>query len=743
MKKSYKMEVIQFLGHKKKNTFFLIFFIFISTSAVAQLDSLQVHIDSLEWKLQLKEVTVVGQKKIFERKIDRLVFNVENSIINSGSNAMDALRITPGITVQNDQISMMAKSGTMITIDDRIIPLSGESLVNYIRSISSASIKSIEVITTPPAKYDAEGNSGIINIVLKKTRNNSWNLNLRGAYTQATYPEGNVGADFNFKKNKLSVYSSLTTDIRKTFYEMKNSIFYPSETWVLTAPFTGRTKFINGNVGVDYDVSSKWKIGAMYFSNMSENVRKKNSILTTIYDADNISKEYMNTLRDVSRKNDLNAFNIHSIHNIDTLGKKISIDVDYFTYNSFDSTSNYGYNYYADNSLITNSYYAKINQNDGKVINYSVKIHVDLPLKLINFSFGGKVSLSENNNNYKFYDNSTGNLILDNNQTNTFRYREEVQAFYMSANKQITKYFKAQIGLRFENTITDGYSKTLNRTTKNDYLKLFPTCYLIYQLNEEKSIVLNYSRRINRPPFIYLNPYRSYFNSFDYNEGNPFLAPSFSNNFEIAMNTNSFEHKLWYNCISDDYFEFPFVDVETKIVRHYPLNCINYQSAGISESYQFSKFWWWNSYNSGGIYYMRKKATIKEAMPLLEKISGKFFTNNDFAVNKKKSLMFNLGFYYEFPYLAAYNNISTTYFLSAGVKLLLLNKNMTLSLTSNDIFRTNHAKSSVISDNTKYVYDNYGDSQNIRLYVSYKIGNDHISSGKRNVSNKDERDRVQ
>lgn len=736
------MKIIKSFGQMKTIFQITILLIFFCTSAVAQPDSLQVRIDSIEWKLQLKEVTVVAKKRIFVRQTDRLVFNVENSIMSSGGNAMDALRITPGIKVQNDQISMIGKSGMMIIIDDRIIPLSGESLVNYLRGIPTASIKSLEVITTPPSKYEAEGNSGIINIVLKKARNNSWNLNLRGAYTQATYPEGNLGADFNFKKDKLSFYSSITTDSRKTFYEMKNSIFYPSETWILKAPFTGNNKYINGNIGVDYDINNKWKIGAVYFSNLSGNIRRNNNILTNIYDTNNVLKENMNTLRNTSSWNNLNAFNIHSINNIDTLGRKISIDVDYFTYNSFDSISNNGYSYLADKSVMPNSYYAKINQNSGRVYNYSAKIHVDLPMKWINLNFGGKISFSENNNDYQFYDNNTGVLILDNGQTNIFRYIEKIQAAYLSANKQITKQINAQIGFRFENTITEGYSKTLNQTTTNNYFQLFPTCYLMYRLNEDKSIALNYSRRINRPSFNYLNPYRSYFNSFDYKEGNPFLRPSFSNNLELIMNTKVFEHKLWYNYISDDYFEFPFVDTSTKIVRHYPLNCINYYSTGVSESYTFNKLWWWNSYSNVMIYYMHKTATISEAVPMLEKVSGHLFNQNDFIVNKKRTLMFNFGFYYEFPYLAAYNNINTTYFLNAGIKILLLNKNMNISLTSNDILRTNHAKSTVISNNTRYMYDNYGDTQNIRLYISYKFGNKNIRAEQHNASNKDEQERV-
>jgi hypothetical protein len=714
----------------------------LSAQSSSQPESLQHQTDSSAWKLQLKEINVVARKKLFVRKNDRLIFHVENTIINSGSNAYEALRMTPGVHVQDDQISMTAKSDITITINNRIIPLSGESLSAYLKGIPTSTIKYIEVISAPSSQYDAEGNSGIINIVLKTSINNSWNLNLRGTYTQATYPQGNAGVDFNFKHNKLSLFSSFTSDYKQSIYKMKNSIFYDEETWILTAPFIGNSNFINGNAGIDYEINDRWTVGAMYFGNQSGNIRKNNQISTNVYNPDDNLKEHMLTVRNTGKRNNLNAINLHSITNIDTLGKKISADIDYFTYNSFDSINNYGNTFDANNTLMSDSYYANINCNHGKVSNLSAKIHVDLPMKWINLNFGGKVSFSENNNDYIFYDNSTGNLVVDVSQTNTFNYKEKILAAYGTATKQITKKLDTQIGFRCEHTTTEGFSQTLNQTTINRYFRIFPSCYLNYQLNDEMSAGLNYSRRINRPDFMTLNPFKSYFNTYDYNEGNPFLKPSYADNTELALNTSNFEHKLWYTHVSGDYFSFPFVDTDTKIVRHYPLNCVNYFSTGISEAWLFDKVEWWNSYNNVVVYYMQKKATIAEAQPALEIVSGKLYTNNDFALNKKKTLMLNLGFFYEFPYLAAYNRIEAMCILNAGIKLLLFNDNMSISLTSNDILRTNHAKSSVISNNIRYIFDNYGDTQNIRLFVSYKFGNRNLRTIKHNISNTEEQERT-
>ncbi|MBB3188343.1 outer membrane beta-barrel protein [Microbacter margulisiae] len=691
----------------------------------------------------LHEVVVEGHQNLFERKPDRLVFNVANSIISTGGDALDALRVTPMLQVTDDQISMIAKSNLMVMVDDRVIPLSGQDLISYLKTIPSSSIKSIEVITTPPAKYEAEGNSGIINIVLKKNRTDSWNLNLRGTYTQATYPSGNAGADFNYKKGRMSMYANVTTGAGKNLFQMKNLIYYPDETWILTAPFRGINKYANADMGINYRMSDRWEIGAMYFGTISRDHRGNNSILTTIYNnADNSIKEFMPTTKTSDFYSNLHAVNLNSTIKLDTLGKKITVDLDYFINHSHDSISNWGNSLYPDQSMIPGSYYANMNRNKGKVINYSAKIDVTLPYSWASLDFGGEVSFTNNNNDYIFYDNTTGQPVVDNNQTNTFRYRENIQAAYLSASKKLSKVLSAQAGLRLENTETQGYSQTLNQTNNHNYLKLFPTCYLTYQLGGDKSIALSYSRRINRPAYNDLNPYKSYLNSYDYNEGNPFLLPSFSNNVDFSITTDHFVHDFWYSSFTGDIYTFPFIDPTTQVIRYYPENCIDYYSTGISESFTFNKLWWWNSYNNAVCYYIRKRATIPEAMPLLHKVSGNFTTNNDFMLNKKRTLMFNLGFYYEFPYLAAYNNVDATWYAYAGIKMLLLKEKLILSLTANDLFRTDHAKSTVLSNNIRYTFDNYGDTQYLRLAVSYRFGNKLVRVEKRNVSNEDERERV-
>ncbi len=721
----------------------VLFLLFVGIANIsAQIDSLDIKLDSLERVLNLKEVTVTAKAPVFVRKTDRLVFNVENSVIATGGDVMEALRITPGLQVKDDKITMIGKSGMSVMVDERLVPLSGESLISYLRSIPTASIKSIEVISMPPAKYDAAGNSGIVNIVLKKARNNSWNMNVRGSYTQATYASGDGGIDFNYKKDKLSIFSTLHHSSGKSLYKMKNIIYYPTETWIIQSPFKNLYHYSSANIGIDYDITDKWKIGGVYYYDLSTGPGRYDTISTNIYNTDNNIIKYMTTNRYGVGNSNFRSGNLHSIHKLDTLGKKVSFDVDFYLNNKFADRYNNGSSLDANHSTITDTYYANRNITDGLATNYSAKIDVELPYKWGNISTGGKLSFSVNDNDYKVYDETTGTALIDNDQTNKFKYTENNQALYLSFSKQLLENLNAQVGLRMENTYTEGYSETINRTDKNNYLQLFPTLYITYKFKNESTLAMSYNRRINRPPFYWLNPFKSYFNATTYYEGNPFLQPSFSNNLDIVFNSNNFEHKAWYSNITDDFMEYNFVNPTTKTTRFYALNFINYYSIGISETYIFNKFWWWNSYNNVVAYYIRKTATIPEALPVLETFSSNISTNNDFAFNKNRTVLLNIGCRYEFPSIQGYGTTDAYYNIYAGIKFRLLNENLNVSFAVDDIFNSENAKHTVVSNGIQYLYNNNNGNPTFRLSASYKFGNKNIRSEQRNVSNQEEKSRI-
>lgn len=694
-------------------------------------------------KQLLQEVTVVGQRALFERKIDRLVFNVENSMAATSSDIMDVLRVVPGLRVTDEQISMISKGIMIVTLNDRVIPLSGESLTNYLKGISPMTIKNIEVITNPPARYSAEGNAGVINIVLKRAVNDSWNLTLRSAYRKPVVGSGgNAGADFNYKKNRLSAFMNTTFQKGNSDSYPLNTIYYPTEEWKETTSTTWRQRFFSANTGADYNINDRWRVGAMYFVNMVSNPRGITETNTSIFDSDDGLRESKISTHENSQSFAMHSGNINNMIKFNTSGKSLSIDFDFFNISSLGSFNNSGESFGGNNNLIPNSHFANDSRNKGNHENYSTKIDMNLPLVWINLSFGGRYSFTKIKNDFLFRDITSVNPIIDPNFTNLFSYSENIQAVYISGNRRITDKLYAQAGLRMENTATKGYSQTMDETNRRSYLEFFPTAYLQYKFNDAQSVVLNYGRRLNRPGFDTQNPFRSYINEYSYREGNPFLHPSFSHYVEMAYTKHPFECKIWHLRTTGEIVNFPFLDAVTQEVRHTPINGFNFQKTGMTTSYNFNRFWWWSSSNNAEINYVHKMATEKETEAPLNTFSATLFTGNDFMLNRKRTLSLNLGGTYWFPYVDGAARTNATYMLRGGFRARLLDENLVLALNVADIFNTGRFRKTVESNGIKYLHDfSKMTSRVVTLSVSYRIGNRQVSAIRRLAGNQEERER--
>lgn len=730
------------MAEKTKLIIGIILFNMVICYANAQTDSLATKIDSLEKVYNLEGVTVTAHKRIFTQKPDRLIFNIENSIVSNGGNALAALKITPGIKVQNEQITMIGKNEMTVMVDERPVKLSGESLINFLRGISSTTIKSIEVISTPPAKYKAQGNSGLVNIILKKAKVGTWSLILRNTYQQATYGDNKSGADFNLRKKKLSISSNISTASGKDRYAMDQFTYYPVETWHLSAPLKRSYNFMNVNFGVDYDASRTLTIGMNYLGHKTNNPFRQYKFNTEIMDANNNMSSYMETFNDKIHKGYTHVLNVHGIVRLDSLGKKIKIDLDYLRNTNKDSTSDYGASYFPDREQIAGSYYANISRNKSEVSNYAAKVDVELPLRWINLNFGGQLDFTTNCNDYTFYDNLSGSQIVDNSQSNNFKYKENIAALYLSASKSLSKRLSMQFGIRVEQTYTEGRSLTIDQANKHHYPNAFPSAYVLYKLSDIKSLSLSYSRRINRPYFYDMNPFKTYTSQYDYSVGNTSLKPSYSDNLDLMLSSGIFVHKVWYSHVSDDYAIYPTIDPTTKIIKRSPSNFINYYSVGMSESYTFNKWWWWNSYNNVTFYYINKRAILSEAPPMIDRISGNFMTQNDFLLNKKKTWILNFGFYYELPYISSYSKVASNYYFYMGVRTNLLENRLSLSLNVNDIFKTYRMCETMTSNDVRYKYDNRSDTRYLQFSVSYRIGNSSIRGRRHATANENIRRRI-
>ncbi|MGZ5219176.1 MAG: TonB-dependent receptor, partial [Chitinophagaceae bacterium] len=324
-------------------------------SPVTELSALQPDISLTGLSLQpqatqLSGVTVTSKKPFIQKLSDRLVVNVENSIVNAGSSAMDVLERSPGVSIdQNDVLGLRGRQGVIIMIDGKPSPMTGADLANYLRGLPSSAIERIEIITNPSAKYDAAGNSGIIDIRMKKDQRFGVNGTLTGGYGQGVYPKVNAGTTFNYRNKKINIFGNYNYAFRKglnhlfldrNFYENGNFKGRDLKDNYARFPITSNT----ARFGADFFPSKKSIIGFVVNGNFNHFKRTTNNKATVIDNAE----QPVSTFETLAGNNDhaRNIFaNINFKHSFDSTGKELTADADYGVFKS-NSLSYNGTKYY-------------------------------------------------------------------------------------------------------------------------------------------------------------------------------------------------------------------------------------------------------------------------------------------------------------------------------------------------------------------------------------------------------------
>ncbi len=691
----------------------------------------------------LAEVIVTGKKKLIERKIDRLVFNTESFGGIQGGDGLELLNVTPGILVTNDQIQMIGKSGMSLMVDGRIVRIPSDQITTYLKSIRSEDIKSVEVITNPSAKYDAEGNSGIVNLVLKKGKNNSWNSTIHSNYRQGEYAQGAIGGSFNYNKNKLSFYLSNNYYTGNYGGEENGIITYPIVEWSQKDDLKFTTDFFSNRLGLDYNINKKWSVGLQFNGNYSK-PKSKNASVTNITE-NTLDRGTINAISTNKTSSELNSFNVHSTIVPDTLGRKINIDFDILSYKTLDDRISSSITSNSDIIDIPNQQSKNNNLVDRDIINYSGQIDIEHPFKKTEFNYGAKLTKTKTENDIKDYDILGVSPILNMNATDLYVFNEQNIAFYVSSFKEISKKWQAKLGLRLEHTITKGTSITLNEINKNSYTELFPTFYLKYQSNEKHQFLFDYGRRIYRPSFRELNPFRYYTNSLTYYSGNPNLLPTLTSNAELSYVYKDFLQSTIYASIDDNNSgQLTTLDnntFEQAITRQ---NYFDSYNIGIKQVYVYNKLNWLFSLISASVFYNYSQSKVFPITPKNNSSIGAFInTSNTIYFNSDKTTSSGFNLSYRVPYKSndLVDNRKQLY-MSTFLKTLCYDKRLQITLTANNIFREYSFNNSGVRDGNNTSYNGYYDTQYIRLALSYSFGKKNLNVKQQKLSNEDEKNRI-
>lgn len=688
----------------------------------------------------LAAVTVVSKKKLIEYRPDRLVLHVENSVAATGGNAIQAISAAPGIVVQQNAISMLGKGAARVMVDGRIVELTGEDLMRFLESIPAGDIQRIEVITNPPAQYEAAGDGGLINIILKKGLKNAWKNTSTLAYDQNRYAALSLSNTFLYNKDKWKV--SLSGSVKRGHSQVNQGLktYYPTGPWVLD--YTGRQQENNlsGRLTLDYELTPHTTIGIHYLVNTAD-PDSRDLVKNQIYHANGgIDSLLINTgYRKVHTGSQ--TVNAHLVSKLDSAGRKLSVDVDYFRYDAL-LDNNFVAAMYAPDGHFVHTNQAARNVSNQHIDNASARVDMEHPLPFMALTYGVKVSTTRSAGDIQYLNTITGTPVPDPRRSDEFVYREYNQAIYINGSKVINKQLTLQAGLRLENTQTTGHSRTLEQTTRNNYLKLFPTVYLSYTPDNDHNYILNYGRRINRPGFSLLNPFRSYINSTSYSEGNPFLQPSFSDNMELThvykgvLRTNVFLH------ITSDGFGPVFTsDPQTNTLVISRQNYFKEYYYGIGENYTLNITPWWQSQNS--LYLLGSKSRFASQLKAVPVNSMQLYLATSNTISLSPSAKLQVDYSYSSPFKRGLYAIGYMSGLNIALKQGFLGNKLQASLLVHDVFNTAYLKDyTSVVNGIRQVYKENNSSRFFRLSLTYQFGNNKVNVKQRGFGNDEERKRA-
>ena len=698
---------------------------------------------------QLGAVTVTGKKPFIQKLNDRLVVNVENSIVNAGSSAMDVLERSPGVSVdQNDVFGLRGKQGVIIMIDGKPSPMTGADLANYLRGLPSNAIERIEIITNPSAKYDAAGNSGIIDIRMKKDQRFGVNGTVTTSYGQGVYPKANAGTTFNYRNKKVNLFGNYNYGYRKGLNHL-----YLDRNFYENGNFKGRdlkdnfARFpFNSNVvrlGADFFPNKKTIIGFVVNANFNHFKRTTDNNATVIDEAGQPVSTFQTRAGNNDHFNNVVA-NVNFKHSFDSTGRELTADFDYGEFNS-NSLSYNVTNYYKTDGTPLQDDYRLDGDQDGKLKLKTGKVDYVHPLKnKAKIEAGGKISFVSSDNDAKFFDVSSGIPENDVNKTNHFFYEENNNAAYINFSKAYKK-FDWQVGLRGEQTNIKTHQVKGNKRFDSSYFQLFPSAFINYHIKEDQTVGVSVSRRIDRPGYSQLNPFLFLIDVTTYATGSPGLLPQLTWSYELNYTLKSLNFTLGYSHTKNNQniaiarFKdvFPTIPSDENVTVQIPINLESSDYFGLTVAAPVRITKWWNMINNGNLYYNHFNGSLAGTTLNNGRPAFNASTNNSFMFKKgwgaELNASFNSGGQYGFMVS------KPQWGLASGVQKAVLKSKGTVRLNVTDIFWTNRPRATITYPGV-YIerWHAYRESRVATLSFTYRFGSNKIQAARRRTTASEE-----
>jgi hypothetical protein len=698
----------------------------------------------------LKNVTVTAQKPIIEVKADKTILNVENSINSVGSDALELLRKSPGVLVdKDDNISLAGKNGVKVFVDGKPSPLSGTDLAYYLKSLQSSQIEAIEIITNPSAKYEAEGNAGIINIRLKKNKSFGTNGTVNAGYSIGTYPKYNTGISLNHRDKKVNIFGNYNFNKNRNEGFMKIYRIQLDTIFDQHSTMSFRNLSHNFKAGMDYFINNRSTIGIMVNGNIADPHFSNQSSTTITYQPTGIVDRILKAdNKSVSSRDNVNG-NLN-YHFADTSGHELNIDADYGYYNI--KSDQYQPNFYYDpTGLDLQNQFIYNMLAPTKIDIYSSKADYEQNFKKGRLGFGGKISYVKTTNDFARYNVFTNDKFLDTLRSNDFDYKENINAVYINYNRQY-KGIMIQAGVRVENTNSEGISNGFRRiagdyisydsTFKRNYTDFFPSAAITFNKNPKSQWGFSYSRRIDRPAYQDLNPFEFKLDEYTYQKGNTQLTPQYTHSFSL---TNTLNYKLTtrlsYSHVNDVFSQIiDTADKSKTFITKKNLATQDIVSLNISMPWQKK---WYSIFANINSYYSHYKANFGEGRTIdLDVYAVNVYAQQTFKVRKTTTLELS-GFYSSPSIWQGTFKSGKIWSIDAGIQQTFLEGKITAKATVTDIFKT--LRWSGVSNFAGQYMSVHGgnESRQLRLNFSYRFGSSQVKGARqRKTGSEEESQRV-
>ena len=689
---------------------------------------------------ELEGVQVTAAKPLVDVQPNKTVFNVESSVNASGNDGMELLRKAPGVVLDNnDNIILQGKNGVRIYIDGKPSPLRGGDLAAMLRSMQSDQIESIEIITNPSAKFDAEGNAGIINIKLKRDKNMGMNATVSGDYNVGIRERYQTSLNFNYRNKTTNFFGSysLYDNEGKQFVNLNKELNgnFLNQAGIILDDNNGH----NFRGGFDYFFDKKHTIGVV--ANGSISSHNTNNVSSTP-----IGDLQTGEVVEILKADNVRVFetdNVNLNFNYQYKGEKGS---------SFNLDADYGYFWNKGNVFQPNQYF----DATGEVVQFERNFSNDqltrIDIKTLKgdyetnlakgrLSAGFKYSNVKTENDFDFFNIEAGEAIKDLARSNSFVYDEKVAALYTSYFKKLSDKFTFNAGLRMEHTESDGELESTQNNeddrVKRSYTDIFPSGGITYQMDQSNKFSFNYSRRIDRPSYQDLNPFEFQLDELTFQKGNPFLNPQYTHNVQV-IHTHKYKLNttLSYS-ITSDFFALVTDTTGQRGSLLQQRNIADATNVSLNISYPFDIARWWSAYSNFSLYHAAYDADFEGVEIDLDATAYNIFLQNNFILPKDFKL--ELSGWYNSP--AIWGGTFVTehmWSLDFGVKKSIWNDRAQIRMGVSDIFKTQ--RWSGYSEYGGLRVDGSGgyDSRRFKVGFTYQLGNQQVKAARKRKTGLDE-----